>query len=253
MTNSTQNYTELTHSELTQLNKSEFTNNRSHFLRGIVSAFPIVIGYIPIAISFGVISLQAGFDLGSTVLMSMMVYAGASQFMAINMLLMQALSIEIIIATFILNFRHFIMSMSLMNKLNNYPTSKKVPLSFFITDETFAFISLQKEDKEDTNYYYILGILIAAYSSWVLGTLIGGLLAMVIPPSIGNSMSIALYAMFIGLLVPAVKNDLKLGITACLSGFLCAILTLFINSGWAIVISTLLASLIGSLIIKESV
>lgn len=248
MSHPTNNYTEAFPPK-----PNSFIANKKEFIAGLISAFPIVIGYIPIAISFGVISLQAGFDLSFTVLMSLMVYAGASQFMAVNMLLMQALSIEIIIATFILNFRHFIMSLSLMNKLKCYPTLKKIPLSFMITDETFAFISLQNEEDGDLSFYYVLGILIAAYSSWVLGTLIGGLLAMVIPPSIGNSMSIALYAMFIGLLVPAVKNDWKLGFSAILSGILCAILTIYINSGWAIVVSTLIASFIGSLVVKESV
>lgn len=247
MSNTTNNYT-----EVIQTKQTSFIDKKGEFKKGLISALPIVIGYIPIAVSFGVISLQSGFDLPFTVFMSLMVYAGASQFMAINMLILHALSIEIIIATFILNFRHFIMSMSLMNRIKMYPTLNKVPLCFMITDETFAFISI-KNDDEQISYYYILGIFLAAYSSWVLGTLIGGLLAMVIPPSIGNSMSIGLYAMFIGLLVPAVKNDIKLGFTAFLSGLLCAIFSLFLNSGWAIVISTLIASFIGSLIVKERV
>lgn len=246
MNNPTHNCT-----ELNQPKQNVFINNRKEFFKGMISALPIVIGYFPIAVSFGVISLQAGFELSFTVLMSLVVYAGASQFMAVNMLLIHALSIEIIIATFILNFRHFIMSMSLMNKLKKHPMSNKIPLSFMITDETFAFISLESKEDNEHNYYYILGILISAYLSWVIGTLVGGLLAMVIPPSIGNSMSIALYAMFIGLLIPAIKNDWQLGFTACLSAIFCAVLGLFINSGWAIVISTLLASYLGSIIVKE--
>ncbi|MDR5659434.1 AzlC family ABC transporter permease [Serpentinicella sp. ANB-PHB4] len=225
--------------------------NKSEFLRGLTSSFPIIIGYFPIAISFGVITLQSGYSLSFAFLMSLFVYAGASQFMAINMLLMQALGIEIIIATFVLNFRHFIMSMSLMNKLKSFPTIKKIPLSFMITDETFAFLSLAKEqDEKNYNLYYIGGLLIGAYSAWVSGTLAGGLLAMVIPPSIGNSMSMGLYAMFIALLIPAIRDQWRMGIVAGLSALLCILITNYINPGWAIVISTLIASFFGSYLIK---
>ncbi|SET27354.1 4-azaleucine resistance probable transporter AzlC [Natronincola peptidivorans] len=230
---------------------SSIVTKRAEFLKGIKKALPIVIGYFPIAVSFGVISAQTGIPLFYTVLMSFMVYAGASQFMAANMLGMGILGFEVVFATFILNFRHFIMSMSLMNKLQHLPMLQKVPLSFGITDETFALLSMEgNDDAKDITSFFIAGVMLSAYFSWGLGTLLGGLLSMVIPASIGASMSIGLYAMFIGLLIPSVKDNYRIGILAAISGILCYIFNIYLNSGWAIVMATLVGSFIGTFIVQ---
>ena len=212
---------------------------------------PIIIGYLPIAISFGIIAAQSNVGIYQSVLMSLLVYAGASQFMAVNMILIGALGIEIVFATLILNFRHFIMSMSLMNRLKNVPLSWKALLSFGITDETFAVASIEAELLEDASQYYILGLFIGAYGSWSLGTLLGGLLAMVIPPTISKSMSIALYSMFIALLVPAIRKQWRFGIIAALSGLFNLILSPWLSGGWGIVFSTILGGCIGIFLMEE--
>ena len=168
--------------------------------KGLSSAAPIAIGYVPIAIAFGVIARQAGLPFVETVLMSMMVFAGASQFMAVQMATAGALGMEIIVATLVLNFRHFVMSLSLMDRLRDAPLLTKAGLSFGITDETFAVASMD-EQGQDTPLHpaYMAGLILLAYGSWVSGTVIGALFAQVIPPAISDSMNIALYAMFIGL------------------------------------------------------
>ncbi len=222
------------------------------FSKGLKKGLPIVIGYLPIAISFGILAAQTNISLFHSVIMSFMVYAGASQFMAINMIGMGILGFEIIFATFILNFRYFIMSMSLMNKLQDLSQAEKVCLSVCITDETFALISMgENDDSDKLSFYFLAGIMLSAYCSWGFGTLLGGLLSMVIPPSIGDSMSMGLYAMFIGLLIPSVKENIKVGIIAVLGGFLSYLFNLYLGSGWAIVMATLVGGLIGSFIIEE--
>ena len=220
------------------------------FKKGIIKALPIIIGYLPIAISFGIIAAQANIQIYQALLMSLMVYAGASQFMAVNMILLGALGIEIVFATLILNFRHFIMSMSLMNRLEGIPLPWKAILSFGITDETFAVAAID-ETLEKSSPYFILGLFIGAYGSWTLGTLLGGLLAMVIPPTISKSMSIALYAMFIALLVPAIRRQWRLGVIAALSSLLNLILSKWLSGGWGIVLSTILGSAVGIFLMKE--
>lgn len=225
-------------------------NRKKQLMKGAKRGLPIVIGYLPIAISFGVIASQTGIPLLHTVLMSFMVYAGASQFMAANMLAMGVLGFEIVFATFILNFRHFIMSMSLMNRLQHLSTLEKIPLAFGITDETFALISLEDDDSKEISYYFIAGTMLSAYFSWGLGTLLGGLLSMIIPASVGNSMSVGLYAMFIGLLMPSVKKNYKVGFIAVIAGGLSYLFNLYLSSGWSIVFATLLSGFIGSFIIE---
>lgn len=211
--------------------------------KGLSSAAPIAIGYVPIAIAFGVIARQAGLPFVETVLMSMMVFAGASQFMAVQMATAGALGMEIIVATLVLNFRHFVMSLSLMDRLRNAPLLTKAGLSFGITDETFA-VATMDEQGQDTPLHpaYMAGLILLAYGSWVSGTVIGALFAQVIPPAISDSMNIALYAMFIGLLVPAVRKMWRAGAIALIGMALNALFGLFLPGGWATILATVSAA-----------
>lgn len=219
--------------------------------KGVIRGLPIALGYIPMAISYGVLAVQAGLTLEATVLMSVIVYAGASQFMAVNMILLGTVGIELVLTTFVLNFRHVIMSMAFLNKYPNLSLISRWLLCLGITDETFAVVSLPK----DSNWRspYLAGLMLIAYTSWVGGSLVGGLLATIIPPELGASMSIALYAMFIGLLVPAVRSSIKYGIIALCGALFSFILNYIVDPGWAIVIATMVASMIGLVINKEDV
>src|SRR5699024_6405392 len=124
-------------------------------------------------------------------------------------------AMEIIIATFVLNFRHFVMSLSFMNRLRTVARKWKLPLSLSLTDESFAVSAFHpKEANQKHGAYFYFGIFIIAYLSWVFGSFVGGLLGDVVPETLSQSMGIALYAMFIGLLVPSVKKNLKVGLIA---------------------------------------
>jgi 4-azaleucine resistance transporter AzlC len=223
---------------------------KNGFLQGVVAAIPVAIGYLPISITFGVISIKYGIPLSQTVLMSATVFAGASQFMAVNMLVMNAGGIEIIMATFILNLRHFVMSMSMVNSLKDVPKLWKIVLSFGITDETFAVTVLKKNETE-INYFFVFGLIITAYGSWVIGTLLGGLFANVIPSFICEGMAIALYAMFIGLLVPSIQKNVKIGVIVIVSMFLCTIFTTLYSGKGSIIFATIFGSLFGAIFIQE--
>lgn len=215
---------------------------KTAFTSGISAAIPIVVGYLPISVTFGVIAQQTGIPLIHTVLMSSLVFAGASQFMAVNMLAMGTGFLEIVLATFVLNFRHFVMGLSLMNILNTISKPWKIALSSGITDETFAVASLQKEK---VDCFFVAGLILASYVSWVFGTLIGGLLSHIIPSSMSESMSVALYAMFIGLLVPAVRGTWRFGLVALIGMGLNTFFSIFMSGGWAIVLATVCGGLLG--------
>lgn len=220
--------------------------------KGLITGFPIIIGYLPVAITYGVLAKQSGMSMTELTLMSMFVYAGASQFMGANMIAVGAGAIEIIIATFVLNFRHFVMSLSFMNKLRAIGLKFRVPLSLLLTDETFAMSSIHTaEAKEKKGAYFYLTILFTAYLSWILGTVLGGLLGEVIPEKLSESMGIALYAMFIGLLVPSVKKELKIGLIAIIAMLINMICSQFMSDGWAIVIGTVLGGFSGVYFFRE--
>ncbi|WP_096273720.1 AzlC family ABC transporter permease [Paucisalibacillus globulus] len=233
-------------------NKKNYFSSMLMIKRGLAVGFPIMLGYIPIAITYGVLAKQAGLSLMELTLMSVLVFAGASQFMGANMIALGAGAVEIIIATFVLNFRHFVMSLSFMNRLREVDLKWKFPLSLGLTDETFAVSSLHtNEAKEEKGFLFYGALTLTAYLSWVIGSFLGGVLGKVIPETLSQSMGIALYAMFIGLLVPSVKKELRVGLIAVIAMLINVICLQFMSSGWAIVAGTVLGGLSGVFLLKE--
>jgi 4-azaleucine resistance transporter AzlC len=227
------------------------SQQRGEWFRGLSTAVPIMVGYFPVAVTFGVIAQQTGVPVLQTTLMSMLVYAGASQFMAVNMLATGVGGVEVVAATFVLNFRHFVMGLSLMNLLREFPFRWKLAISSGMTDETFAMASVPASSGKKMSPQYVAGMMLGAYTSWVIGSLAGHLLSRVIPPTLSESMSIALYAMFIGLLVPAVRKEWRAGAVALFSMLLCWGFSQVLDDGWAIVLATVLGGGIGSFWMKE--
>lgn len=234
------------------IKKNETSPSIVMIRRGIAVGFPIMLGYLPIAITYGVLAKQAGLSLIELTMMSVLVFAGASQFMGANMIAVGAGAVEIIVATFVLNFRHFVMSLSFMNRFRPIGLNWKVPLSLGLTDETFAVSSLHtKEAKEDKGVFFYMALILTAYFSWVFGSFLGGVLGEVIPENLSQSMGIALYAMFIGLLVPSVKKELKIGLIAIIAMLINTLFSQFLSDGWAIVFGTVLGGLSGVYLLKE--
>lgn len=217
------------------------------FKRGIIVGLPVCLGYIPIAIAYGLLGISFNIPPYIILLLSVIVFAGASQFIGIGLIGVGASPFEIIFTTFMVNIRHLLMSASLEKRVNkDTPILYRILISFGITDETFSLLSFQKDEK--LNYKFILGVNIIAYSSWVLGTMIGISVGNIIPESLALAMNFSLYAMFIALLVPAAKKSLKITSIAILSAgihILIRFIFPLISIGWSIVISTIIASAAG--------
>src|SRR5690349_9628755 len=109
---------------------------QSDFLMGMKVGVPVAVGYIPIAIAFGLLAKTAEVPNQITILMSFLIYAGASQFIGVNLLVLGASYSEIILTTFILNLRHFLMTAALAQKVNaDVSKTWRSLLAFGITDE----------------------------------------------------------------------------------------------------------------------
>ncbi|MGP4073615.1 AzlC family ABC transporter permease [Piscibacillus sp. B03] len=240
-----------------QVHSNQLTNGLSKkavIKQGALAGFPIFLGYLPIAIAYGVLAKESGLTTFETTMMSVLVFAGAAQLMAAGMFAAGTMFIEIVIATFVLNFRHFIMSMSFMNTTKNFSLKWKFPLSLGLTDETFAVSSLHKEEAQKSNgTYFYASLIIVAYFGWVFGSLGGALLGDILPQTLSTSMGIALYAMFIGLLVPSIKKEWRIGLIAVFSMGLNYVFNviLSISSGWSIVLATVIGSFLGVFLLKE--
>jgi 4-azaleucine resistance transporter AzlC len=223
----------------------------SLFRQGVQAGVSIAIGYMPIALTFGLLAKTTGLTLAETVLMSVIVFAGASQYIALNLLSIGTGTFEIVLTTFILNIRHFLMSASLNEKAEPDLLWKKALYAFGITDETFS-VAAMKEGSVTASYMF--GLILISYGSWVVNSGIGHLVGASLPQSLQESMSVALYAMFIGLLVPSLKKQRKtiwLAGMAAVVNSLCT-LVLHISKGWSIVIATLAAAIIVQWLAKES-
>jgi len=221
------------------------------FLLGARAGLPVAIGYLPIAIAFGALAIEAHLSPQEAVLMSALVFAGASQFMAVSMMLAGAGGLQIVIATLFINLRHSVMSMAVHHTVKEPKQSWRALLSFGITDETFALLTLQDAKaptQANRTRFFAVGLIGIAYAGWVVGTAIGSWGARVIPSAISDSMTIGLYAMFISLLVPHVRRSVRVALIAGVSMALNAVLSLFISPGWAIVLATILGASFGLLL-----
>lgn len=221
--------------------------------KGIKIGIPLAIGYVPVALTYGVLAQQAGLSIIELTLMSVLVFAGASQFMAVNMIVAGISAVEIIIATFVLNLRHFVLSLSLMNEFRNHiPLKSRAALTLGLTDESFAVSALNKEEREEKHgVLFFSALYLVGYLSWIGGSVAGGVLGEVIPSQLSQSMGVALYALFIGLLVPAVKKEIKFAMIAIIAMLLNGVLDQFVSEGWAIVSSIVLGSFFGIFILKD--
>lgn len=221
----------------------------SNFFHGMKLALPIVLGYLPIAISFGVIAKLNELSSIATILMSATVYAGASQFLAAEMYSNTSI-FEVIFVVFLINLRHMVMTYSLLPFTNEIPLIKKVFIFMGITDETYAVISL-KEDNALKTVSGIVGLVFFCYMAWVVGTMMGVFLSSAIPNQITNSMGIAIYALFIGLLVQALLIKPQYLYVVIIAVILNILITTLANASLALFMSIVLSPLLFILIHKK--
>lgn len=217
----------------------------TEFLQGVQAGVSIAIGYMPVALTFGLLAKSTGLAVSETVIMSLIVFAGAAQYIALSLLAVGTGIFEIILTTFIVNIRHFLMGASLTEKMEDDHPIKKALYAFGITDETFTVIAV-KEGTVTSSYMF--GVIFISYSSWVVNSGIGHVIGASLPASLQESMSVALYAMFIGLLVPSMKRQRKVVVLAGLAAIGNTLFSQFLSTGWAIVTATLVSAVVVELL-----
>ncbi|MBQ8217092.1 MAG: AzlC family ABC transporter permease [Oscillospiraceae bacterium] len=219
------------------------------FKNGVIAGLPVLLGYIPVGIAYAILAHQAGFGIWETCSLSVFVFAGASQMMAAGMYAQGAGLAAIIIATFILNLRHIIMSACILNRMGEAPLWKRLAAMFGTTDESFAVFTTEK--RENCTLPFFAGVVVTTYLAWNAGTLLGAVLSDFLPEIITASLGIALYALFISLLVPKISGNLRLTALAVLTGLCNLLLCLVMESSWALIVSTLLCAFIGVFFVRD--
>ncbi|NMA85122.1 MAG: AzlC family ABC transporter permease [Epulopiscium sp.] len=216
---------------------------------GIKKGIPICLGYIPVSFTFGLMAVNGGLPPWFPIFISITNLTSAGQFAGLNLILQNSSLIEIGMTIFIINIRYMLMSLALSQKISpNMSFAKRALISHGITDETFAVASMETEE---ISFEYLLGLIIGPILGWTLGTALGALACSVLPTSIQSAMGIALYAMFIALVIPATKHSKKIGIVVFIAVLLSCAFTwiaffLTMSSGWKLITATILAAGIGA-------
>lgn len=213
------------------------------FPAGLKAGTSIAIGYFPIALTFGLLAKTTGLSLLEATAMSIFVFAGAAQYISLTLITAGVAPAVIVLNTFIVNIRHFLMTASLNEKMQPDDRWKKALYAFGITDESFSVLATQKGAKLSTAF--AAGVIVIAYGSWIIFTAVGHLIGANLPQFLQASMSIALYAMFVGLLVPSMRGNRKVISLAVIAGLINSLFffTEWLSTGWAIMVSTLASAM----------
>lgn len=217
---------------------------KTQYISGLKAGVPVILGFVPVGIAFAVMARQAGFSIAQTCGSSIFVFAGAAQMMSTGMYAQGAGIAAIIVATFVLNLRHLIMSTVVMDRMTDGSTAARLLAAFGVTDESFAIYSTTP--KENCTIGFFLGLITVTYSSWFAGTFIGAVANDFFPAILTASLAVSLYAMFIGLLVPNLRGNAKLAALVVLTAVCNTLISQFIPSSWALIASTLVCAFIGS-------
>lgn len=223
---------------------------RESLKEGLIASIPIVLGYFPIAIAFGLLSKNTSLSLRDTSLLSSIVYAGAGQFMALDLISAGVNSSSIIMAIFLLNIRYLVMSASLSVKLENIPKKFLPVLGFGISDETFSVVSFSKSK---INLAYLSMVFLLPYLSWNIGTIVGYFVGEILTQSLQASLSVGLYAMFAALLFPEAKKNKRIFLVFIISAAIYALIY-YLNifpAGWDIILAIIVASALGTTVLNH--
>ncbi len=217
--------------------------NAGWFTKGLKDGIPICLGYFAVAFALGIAARDVGLSAVQAFFMSLGMVASAGEFAALQLIGAAAGVIEMISTTVVVNLRYFLMSCSLSQKLDpEMPTTHRFFLAQFVTDEIYALSVMVP------GYlcpFYTYGIGICSVSGWCSGTALGVIVGNILPETVVNALSVALYGMFLAIIIPPAKKDrflLKLvGISMAVSALFTWLPYLsLISSGFRVIILTLL-------------
>jgi 4-azaleucine resistance transporter AzlC len=215
------------------------------FRDGVKAALPIVLGYLPVGMAFGILAQKAGlttFEAGS---MSLLVYAGASQFIAVEMISKGIIWFPIVLTTFFINLRHLLMSSTFSLFFNKNSLRTLSLLSAQLTDESFA-VAMSDTSKISNRPRYLLGLQMTSHLAWISGSVGGAFFGSLIDPK-EYGLPFALPALFICLLVIQIKSPNHFWMMV-IAGISSLFFKWVFPGNWYILLATFLASGIGVII-----
>lgn len=217
----------------------------SGYRSGVRAALPVVLGYVPIGFAYGVLGVAAGLPMWAIVAMSVVVYAGSSQFIAVSLVSQGASAFTLVATTFLVNLRHFLYSSALSPRLERMSRGRLAWLAAELTDETFVIAAGTADaGRCRLPFGFVAGLNITAQISWVTGSAIGAQAGSAVGDASRLGLDYALVAMFLGLLALQVHRRREV-VVALVGGSLSLVLHLFGVGTAGVIVAALLASLLG--------
>jgi 4-azaleucine resistance transporter AzlC len=210
------------------------------FLLGVRALAPLLVGVAPFGLIYGVVALKSGLSPAAAMAMSSVLFAGSSQFLLAQLVGLGAPAPVMIGAVFLINLRHALYSATLLPYARTWPLRQRLPLAFWLTDETFAVVEYRlRTHGAAGGAAYQFGSSLAMYGNWAAWTGIGVLLGQSIPGLADWGLDFAMLATFAAIVAPQLvkRPALLAAVSASAVALLCR--------GWPYKLDLMLAALVG--------
>lgn len=221
---------------------------KSDFFRGMSHGIPIALGYLSVSFGFGIKAVSAGLSVFAATAISATNLTSAGQAAGVDIIAVGGTLIEMILVQLTINIRYSLMALSLSQKLDGkFSLPHRLVASYGITDEIFAVCSAQKQKLTPA---YMYGIIFISAVGWITGTALGAAAGQLLPESISSALGIVLYGMFMAIIIPPARkqlNVLLVVVVSALASILFRYVLTAVSSGFAVIISAVIASVAGAL------
>lgn len=221
------------------------------FSKGVRNGLPICFGYLSVAFAFGIFACGSGLTVAEALLISATNVTSAGQLAAVPIIAGGGTLLELAVSQLVINLRYALMSVSLSQRLGG---SVRLPDRFLIafvnTDEVFA-VAMAQNGPVGRRYLY--GLILTPYLGWALGTLLGAVAGNLLPAVVISALGLAIYAMFIAIVLPKVKNHRPTALCVAIAVLLsCAFyyipLLQKIPSGFSVILCSVVAAAVAALV-----
>ncbi len=187
----------------------------AEFRKGIRHGIPIALGYLSVSFAFGMKAVGDGLTWLQAVLISATNLTSAGQMAGLPLMLGGASLYEMALTQLTINLRYGLMGLSLGRKLDDsMGTVQRLIFSFANTDEIFAVASSQPGK---VGKHYLYGLMLTPFLGWTLGTLLGGVAGTVLPAFVRSALGIAIYGMFLAIILPPAREKKPVRMVVALS------------------------------------
>lgn len=221
-----------------------------NFKCGLAAGIPIALGYLSVSFTFGIMAVSYGLAWWQALIISMTTVTSAGQFAGIGIMIHPGQYFQMLISQITINIRYSFMSISVGQKADSrFKGLSRWLLGFMMTDEIFAVAT----QEESVSRSFFAGLATLPYIGWALGTLFGAILGSILPERLMSALSLAIYGMFVAIVVPEMKKSRPVVLVVILA---IALSCLFyyvpflstISSGITITVVAIASAVIGSLL-----